>query len=150
MGHLRPPLYLGTRCREVSSKKSRCRWGTTCNCNVSCCQNVIAPLSWEHTSTVTRLSAHVADEFEEVCDGSFHARLHTRLLRCGAVPSAPPHNVLCRPKFSRNTIVRLIRSWSSVPAKKRVASLKEFIFRLKVLHLEIQFLEWGKEGGENW
>jgi hypothetical protein len=56
----------------------------------------------------------------------------------------------CRPKFRGNTVVRLIRSWSSVLAKKRVASFKEVIFRLKVLRPMIQFLGWGKEGGENW
>jgi hypothetical protein len=42
-------------------------------------------------SLVTRLAVHAADEDEEECDGSFHARLHRRLPLCGAVLSAPPH-----------------------------------------------------------
>ncbi len=44
------------------------------------------------TRTVTLLAVHAADAYEEECDGSFHARHHTLLLRCGGVPSAPPHD----------------------------------------------------------
>jgi len=50
-----------------------------------------------------------------------------------------------RPKFSGNTVVRVFWPWSSVLDKRRVASLKEFISRQKVLHLEIQFPRRGKE-----
>ena len=50
-----------------------------------------------------------------------------------------------RPKFSGNTIVRMSRSWSLVPAKRKVTSLEEFIFRKKVLHLEIEFSRRDKE-----
>jgi hypothetical protein len=56
----------------------------------------------------------------------------------------------CRLKFSGNTVVRVFWSWSSVFGKRRVASLNEFIFRQKVLHLEIHFPRRGKEEGENW
>jgi hypothetical protein len=50
---------------------------------------------------VTRLAVHFADEYKVACDGSFHARLHTRLLLCGAVLSAPPHAALRSPKVQR-------------------------------------------------
>jgi hypothetical protein len=44
-----------------------------------------------------------------------------------------------RPKFSGDTVFWLFGSWSSVFDKRKVASLNEFIFRQKVLHLEVQF-----------
>ena len=47
---------------------------------------------------VTRLAVHFADEYKVECDESFHERLHTRLLQCGAVLSAPPHDVLLSAK----------------------------------------------------
>jgi hypothetical protein len=51
----------------------------------------------------------------------------------------------CRPKFSRNTVVRVFRPWSSVLEKRTVASLKEVIFCQKVLHLLIQCASRSKE-----
>src|SRR6266566_3014365 len=50
------------------------------------------PLGETETSrcAVTLLAIHAADAYEEG-DGSFQARHHTRLPRCEAIPSAPPH-----------------------------------------------------------
>jgi hypothetical protein len=50
---------------------------------------------------VTRPAVHFADEYKVECDGSFHARLHTRLLQCAAVLSAPPHDVRLSTKDRR-------------------------------------------------
>jgi hypothetical protein len=44
------------------------------------------------TRTVTLLAVQAAGAYEEG-GGSFRARRHTRLLRCAAIPSAPPHAV---------------------------------------------------------
>ena len=41
---------------------------------------------------VMHLAVHVADEYKVACAGSFHARLHMRLLRRGAILSALPHD----------------------------------------------------------
>ena len=51
----------------------------------------------------------------------------------------PLHHTMyyCWPVFSGNAIFWVFRPWSSVLDKRRVASLKEFIFCQKVLHLEI-------------
>ena len=55
-----------------------------------------------------------------------------------------------RPVFRGNTVCRVFRSWSSVLDNWRIASLKEFFFCQKVLHLEIQFTRRGKQEGANW
>jgi hypothetical protein len=55
-----------------------------------------------------------------------------------------------RPQVSWNTIVRMFRPRSSVPEKRRVPPLKEFISRQKVLYLQIQLSRRGKEEVENW
>jgi hypothetical protein len=53
----------------------------------------------------------------------------------------------CRPVGSGNTVVRVFRPWSSVldNNRRRVASLKCFIFSEKVLELLIQFSRRLKE-----
>jgi hypothetical protein len=56
----------------------------------------------------------------------------------------------CRPVFNGKTVFRVFRPRSSVLDHRRVASLKEFIFCKKALHLEIEFPRRGKEEGENW
>ncbi len=56
----------------------------------------------------------------------------------------------CRPVFSGKTVLRVVRPWSSVLEKRKGASLNEFIFCQKVVHLEIQDACRGKEEAENW
>jgi hypothetical protein len=56
----------------------------------------------------------------------------------------------CGPVFSGNTVFRVFRPWSSVLEKRKVASLNEFIFCQKVLHLLIQYSCRVKEEIENW
>jgi len=56
----------------------------------------------------------------------------------------------CGPVFSGKTVFRMFRPWSSVFEKRKGASLNEFIFCQKVVHLEIQFAKRSKEEGENW
>ena len=47
------------------------------------------------------LVVHAASGLEAKCDESFHARLHMRLLQCGAVLSGPPHDVRLSAKVQR-------------------------------------------------
>ena len=50
---------------------------------------------------VTFLDVHAASGHEAACDGSFHARRQMLLQRYGAIPSAPPHDVLLLAKVQR-------------------------------------------------
>jgi hypothetical protein len=60
-------------------------------------------------------------------------------------------DIICYcPKFRENTLVQMFRCRSSMPERRRVASLNEFIFYQKMLHLEIQFPSLEKEEGANW
>jgi hypothetical protein len=56
--------------------------------------------------TATLLAVHAASGHEARCDVSFHARLHTRLPQCEAVPSALLHDVLLSASDQRED-----RSW---------------------------------------
>jgi hypothetical protein len=61
---------------------------------------------------VTRLAVHFADVYKVECDESFHTRLHTRLLQCGAVHSAQPHDVLLSAIVQR--VYRNLGVWALV------------------------------------
>jgi hypothetical protein len=56
----------------------------------------------------------------------------------------------CGPVESGKTVFRMFRPWSSVLEKRKGASLNEFIFCQKVVHLEIQYACRGKEEVINW
>jgi len=60
----------------------------------------------------------------------------------------PMHD--CGPVFSGKTVFRVVRPRSSVLEKRKGASLNEFIFCQKVVHLERQFSGRGKEEIKNW
>ena len=86
---------LPCNCRHYAGKRQgtvAVQVATMHLCKLSCCQDVIAPLSRNSTRTVTLLAVHAVDAYEEECDESFHARHYTLLLRCAGVPSAPPHD----------------------------------------------------------
>jgi hypothetical protein len=87
------------------------------------------------TSTVTRLSAYVNDEYEEGCDGSFHARRHMLLLLCAAILSALPDAV------PRSAILKWeYHMWDALALdNRRMASLRCHILGQQVLHLLIQY-----------
>ena len=73
-------------------EQSMCRWRPRTGASSLAARISSRLCRRNSTGTVTLLVVHAADAYEEGCDGSFHARHHTRLLRCVRVPSAPPHD----------------------------------------------------------
>src|SRR6266550_3278854 len=87
-------------------ERSLCRWRPR-----TCASSLAARMSSrlcrrKSTCPVTLLAVHAADAYEEECDGSFHARHYTLLLRCAGVPSAPPHD-----ECSAASVQRENRMW---------------------------------------
>ena len=76
------------RCKE----RSMCRWGPRAFASSLAARTSSRLCRRKSTCTFTLLAVHAADAYEEECDGSFHARHYTLLLRCTGVPSAPPHD----------------------------------------------------------
>ena len=66
---------------------------TKCNCKLSCCQDVIIAPCRNRNCNPKLLAVRVAWGHEAEDDESFHARRHMRLLRFGAILSAPLHDV---------------------------------------------------------
>ncbi len=88
------------RCKE----RSMCRWGPRAFASSLAARTSSRLCRRKSTCTFTLLAVHAADVYEEG-DGSFQARLHKLLQLCGAVPSAPPHDVLLSASVQREDCI---------------------------------------------
>jgi hypothetical protein len=76
--------------RREEAKKGRCAVGSTRIHQRFAPRTSLCLCRRNNACPVMFLAVHVASGHEAGCDGPFHVRHHTLLLRCGAVPFAPP------------------------------------------------------------